>query len=292
MARMSIDDSVARDPRITLLAKMLGWSRHAALGCLVADVWPICYDQATHLISPKLIDAASGQAGFADAMVDCELAKRVRGGKLSVSGAAERIEYLEKKKESGRVGGIKSAELRRKISSITTSTPSYGAQAPWNPPDPVLVPDPVPASVPVPDPVPGKKDVPAPPDACLALADLLLAEVLRKQPGNRTAKNPLTRSAWARTLDLAIRIDKRTDERIRTVVAWIFHGQTGQFQFQVMSADALRDKFDAIELRMARPSDHPPATTNASMLAHQLERIAKTEEREARERQGELLDGF
>ena len=137
-----------------------------------------------------------------------------------------------------------------------------------------------------------KKDVPAPPDACLALADLLLAEVLRKQPGNRTAKNPLTRSAWARTLDLVIRIDKRADDRIRAVIAWVFHKQTGPFQFQVMSAESLRDKFDAIELRMARPAENLPPTTNASLLAHQLERIRQTEDREARERQGELLDGF
>ena len=194
MARMSIDDSVARDPRITLLSKMLGWSRHAALGCLVADVWPICYDQATHLISPKLIDVAAGQVGFADAMVDCELAKRVRGGKLSVSGAAERIEYLEKKKESGRVGGIKSAELRRKISSITTSTPSYGAQAPWNPPDPVLVPDsaPVPDPAVVPDPVPVSKKrsaSPAPPGAQLGI-DSFHSYFVRNHGGEKPSWDP------------------------------------------------------------------------------------------------------
>lgn len=214
MARMSIDDSVARDPRITLLSKMLGWSRHAALGCLVADVWPICYDQATHLISPKLIDVAAGQVGFADAMVDCELAKRVRGGKLSVSGAAERIEYLEKKKESGRVGGIKSAELRRKISSITTSTPSYGAQAPWNPPDPVLVPDsaPVPDPAVVPDPVPVSKKrsaSPAPPGFAEAL-DAFHEYYVRTHGGDKptwehTQRRAISRLVGAHGLDTFLR---------------------------------------------------------------------------------------
>jgi len=38
MARMSIDDTIARDPRITVLAKLLGWTRRETVGCLVAEV--------------------------------------------------------------------------------------------------------------------------------------------------------------------------------------------------------------------------------------------------------------
>ena len=46
------------------------------------------------------------------------------------------------------------------------------------------------------------------------------------------------------------------------------------------------DKFTGVRAANAA------ASTNATMLPAQLERIAKTEEREALERQGELLDGF
>jgi hypothetical protein len=117
MARMSIDDMISRDPRITMLAQALGWSRRETLGCLVGDIWPIAYDQRAWLLSEKVIDAAAGRVGFAAAMADCDLARRARGGKFAISGARERIEYLNKKKDAGHVGGIKSAESREKNSS-------------------------------------------------------------------------------------------------------------------------------------------------------------------------------
>lgn len=149
MARMSIDDMVVRDPRITKLSGLVGWSRRETIGCLIADVWPICYDQKEAIVSADLVDLAAGLAGFADAMVQSELATWVRGNRrIRVRGAQERIEYLDKKKRAGHVGGVKSAESRSKKPSTTTDD----AQARGNPtvPDPVLVP----ASVPDPDPDP------------------------------------------------------------------------------------------------------------------------------------------
>lgn len=149
MARMSIDDMVGRDPRVRLLAKSLGWSMRETVGCLVMEVWPICYDQMTHLISDRVIDAAADREGFAAAMVDAELAHRDRSGKVYVAGARKRIEYLAAKHEAGRQGGLKSAERRHKSPKQTSSTQGTNAQARGNPPVPD--PDPVPDSVPVPD---------------------------------------------------------------------------------------------------------------------------------------------
>lgn len=146
MARMSVDDSVARDPRITKLSKLAGWSRRETVGCLVSDVWPITYDQKTPTVSADLVDMAAGQDGFAQLMVDAELARWVRGNrKVRISGAEERLKYLADKSTAGRVGGLKSAEVRNKTSSSAGSTP----QAERNPPvpDPVLVPSPVPDPV-------------------------------------------------------------------------------------------------------------------------------------------------
>ena len=141
MARMSIDDMVARDPRITTLTEILGWSRREVVGCLVLDVWPICYDQATHLVSERMIDSAAGHPGFAKAMIECELARRDRSGKLHVSGAKERVKYIKDKAEAGREGGLKSGISRRKRTKQNTKQP----EAAGNPPDPVnpIVPDPV-----------------------------------------------------------------------------------------------------------------------------------------------------
>ncbi len=145
MARMSVDDSVQRDPRITKLAKLTGWSRRETLGCLVMDVWPITYDQRTAVIAADLVDLAAGLDGFAQYMVDADLATWVRGNrKVRISGAEERIEYLDHKRKAGRVGGLRSAESRNKNPSSGGSTP----QAAGNPPVPSPVP--VPASSPVP----------------------------------------------------------------------------------------------------------------------------------------------
>lgn len=152
MARMSIDDMVGRDPRITMLAHALGWSRREAVGCLVADVWPIVYDQRTELISERVLDAAAGHAGFAAALIECELATRDRSGKVLIKGARERIRYLETKTDAGRQGGLNSAETRRKISSkrqagleASVEVKRSTRQAGLNPPVPDSAPDPVPA---------------------------------------------------------------------------------------------------------------------------------------------------
>lgn len=156
MARMSIDDMIVRDPRITKLAGTVGWSRREVVGCLVMDVWPICYDQRESIIASELIDIAAGRPGFAAAMVESGLASWVRGNrKVRISGAQERIEYLERKREAGRVGGLKSAESRRQSPSTTGST----TQAPGNPPSPSPVPDP--SSSPVPDPSHEEKSAPS-----------------------------------------------------------------------------------------------------------------------------------
>jgi hypothetical protein len=138
---MSIDDSVGRDPRISYLAELLGWSRRETVGALVCDVWPICYDMVDSVIAIRLVDIAAQHKGFALLMVEAGLATTERGGlKIRVAGAEERLKYLEDRREAGRVGGLKSAELRRRNSSKALSS----AQASLNPPD--SVPDPVPDS--------------------------------------------------------------------------------------------------------------------------------------------------
>lgn len=189
MARMSIDDSVQRDPRITKLARLIGWSRRETLGCLVSDVWPITYDQRTAIVAADLIDLAAGHDGFAQYMVSAELASWVRGNrKVRINGAEERIEYLDHKRRAGRVGGIKSGESRHKNSSIASSD----AQARGNPPVPD--PSPVPAPDPVPSPVPdlSEKNSAAPsaggPPQVDAFADSPRAKRTRKpKPSEPTA---------------------------------------------------------------------------------------------------------
>lgn len=188
MARMSIDDMLSRDPRITVLASILGWSRRETAGCLVMDVWPICYDQRTHLISERVLDAAAGHVGFAKAMVEAELAEMDRSGKIHVRGARERIEYLERKRDSGRLGGIKSAESRLNDPKQTSSTGGSTPQARRNPPSPASAPDHSPAPPPVSD------RIPAPPSTKSERRKCRL-------PADWVPRDEERRSAVARGLD-------------------------------------------------------------------------------------------
>ena len=125
MARMSIDDSVLRDPRITILSQLTGWSRRETLGCLL-EVWAICYDRVDYALGPKVIDMIAGREGFADLLIEAELAVAMPSGKLRIAGAKERITYLSKLKQFGREGGLKSGESRRNNTKGSTKPPANG----------------------------------------------------------------------------------------------------------------------------------------------------------------------
>ncbi len=133
---MSIDDMFLRDPRVAHCAELCGWNVYEMRGRLL-DVWAVCYDQMTPLLSAGTMNRAAGHSSFSDHAIESGLARLHRSGKLSIAGVEGRIEYLVRKIESGRQGGIKSAESRTKevkhpakhTSSTQTSTP----QAPGNP---------------------------------------------------------------------------------------------------------------------------------------------------------------
>lgn len=149
MARMSIDDKFLRDPRVILLADELGINLYDARGRLLG-VFALCYDVERHTIVEVHIDRAADRKGFAAAMVNADLATRHRNG-IRVRGAEERIDYLQRKRDAGRTGGLNSAKSRADVPKhLGQAPPPPGAQAPGNPPDPVpdLVPDPSPDPVP------------------------------------------------------------------------------------------------------------------------------------------------
>lgn len=164
MARMSIDDSFLRDPRVARLARACGWSVYEARGRLL-EVYAICYDRKDDTLVDHDIDIAASSDGFAAQMVAVELADALRGGrKFRIKGAAERIEYLRKLRESAVVGGVKSGESRRQKRSNGSTVRFDEVEATASPPSPVpdSAPDPVPDLVPVPE---GRESAPAAPTA-------------------------------------------------------------------------------------------------------------------------------
>jgi len=152
MARMSVDDSFLRDPRVSHLAEMCSWSVRETRGCLL-EVWALCYDRVSPDLSEDDIDRTAGRKGFARELIEVGLAtaKHLRGRDwFRISGAEERIRYLKSRAEAGRSGGLKSGEVRRKETKQTFNQTLKQNEAPVNPPDPV--PDPPPASAPAPPP--------------------------------------------------------------------------------------------------------------------------------------------
>lgn len=148
MARMSIDDKFLRDGRVKLLGQRMGWSRRETMGALL-DVFAISYDREDDVLPDAEIDAAADKQGFAEAMIEVGLGER-DCQHVRIRGAAERIEYLAKKREAGAKGGRKSGESRRNRNEAKRSSASEAREAFGNPPDPVpdLPPDPVPDQIP------------------------------------------------------------------------------------------------------------------------------------------------
>lgn len=176
MARMSIDDMVARDTRIDRLAKLCGWSRRETRACL-EDVWALCYDRVVPYLDPEDIEVTAARdaispppiEGFVAALRKVGLARdataadrvhvRKDGTKVPwpdqnwrdrvyLSGAAERVGYLLAKRSAGSEGGVKSGESRRSKTKHSFASASSESQARGNPSS--SVPDPSSASAPDP----------------------------------------------------------------------------------------------------------------------------------------------
>lgn len=150
MARLSVDAELGRDTRLEDLAEFCGWSKRETAGCLQLDIWPLCYDRVTPNIPARDLERAAARGavspvlhpgGFVGALIAARLGRPstrhdthfvwIKKDKtelvlpwkdvewrdrIYVTGAAERIAYLVKSEESGRTGGIKSAESRAKSS--------------------------------------------------------------------------------------------------------------------------------------------------------------------------------
>lgn len=255
MARMSIDDKFLRDPNVAVLASLCSWSVRETRGCLL-DVWAICYDQMTPLLSKAVIDVAATRPGFAELLVESELARMDRSGKYLIRGAAKRIAYLLKQQEHGRQGGLKRSTSQRNATkaplSTTPSAPSGSVEGSLNlstVTPTASVPDTVTAS----DTVTDKKIPAGPSTVAVSMAERLRDHLLARQPNHRDASNPARVRRWAVDIDLAHRRDHRAWDDIASAIDWVFTKQIGEARYHLVveSGSSLRDKFDRIAAKAA-----------------------------------------
>lgn len=101
--------------------------------------------------------------------------------------------------------------------------------------------------------------VAAPPRRAVSLeaqkvAERLGAAIWSHMPECRELKNPDTFGRWARDIDLAMRIDGRTEADLINVIEWCHLSPDGAFwRGNVLSGRKLREKYDTIAAQMARP---------------------------------------
>ena len=83
----------------------------------------------------------------------------------------------------------------------------------------------------------------------LRLSSLLLSKIRERKPDYKEPNLQM----WAKSVDLMIRLDKRTPERIEKVILWC---QADDFwQNNVLSTATLRRQFDQLELKMRKSGD-------------------------------------
>ena len=94
--RVNMDSSIATDVRFKVLAQDLGVSRNEVTGALFY-LWLSCYERRKQTLSKRLADASADIKGFADALVDAELADD-KGDSIVIHGVKDRIAFLKKQK--------------------------------------------------------------------------------------------------------------------------------------------------------------------------------------------------
>lgn len=99
-------------------------------------------------------------------------------------------------------------------------------------------------------------------DSALKLAHLLLKEIQKSKPDLKMPNLQM----WARDLDLMIRRDGRSPERIERAIRWVTadrgngSGNWRGWSAVILSAGKLREKFDQLELKMRESNGRPNST--------------------------------
>lgn len=105
-----------------------------------------------------------------------------------------------------------------------------------------------------PEPKPEPKTFPSNSDE-IRLGEFLLKHILKNNP---EAKKPDIQ-VWAKSIDLMIRIDKRSVTQIREMISWC---QKDPFwKANILSTKTLRDKFDQLTVKKQANKDPPESNT-------------------------------
>jgi hypothetical protein len=126
-APVRIESYAWDDPRYAVLAKLAGLVDRDTALIKCARLWSLCTDLNTRVLSKMLIDAHMGIDGFADFLVQSDLAEETPKG-FRIRGAKGRTEWLGKRKKAGQLGGVASGSKRQATAKQTIRDRQANAQ--------------------------------------------------------------------------------------------------------------------------------------------------------------------
>lgn len=201
-----VEDSALHDERVKLLAKRLGTSFDSALVALLR-VWAWLYKQGGRPLTEEEVDVTSGVPGFSAQLVECDLAEAGSDG-LRIRGSARAKKYGAFR-ERQQKRAQEAHDKRRTEGVITNDLPTALPMA-----EPTALPKTRLIS----------SEILVSRSLSLDLSEYLLTAIRTHTPG---LKGNVER--WAKDIDLALRIDGRTPEEIRSVVDYAHRNPDGAF---------------------------------------------------------------
>lgn len=118
--RVNVEDKMLSDPRFKQLGQLLRMSHFEAFGrCL--PVWLAAQQRRSEYMTIALVDALAERPGFAEAMIETDLAVDCEGGQIRLRGVAARLvqlRVLDQKREKAN-----EAKLARQLAETPRPSP-------------------------------------------------------------------------------------------------------------------------------------------------------------------------
>jgi len=241
--RVNIDDKIESDPRVTLAAAALEISRFEFIGRCI-PVWMAAYRNRSAVMPKRNVDALAQHPGFAEAMLQEDLATPVGDDLVAVRlrGVTERIEFLEIQDAKR----LKANEAKRAKAGLPPACPPGPPPAarPGLPYSLTPTPTPDQAQDHTLAPEVAADAAPALHPEAVRLAWKLHGQVAQALPGRKAPKKApeATVMAWADDIEKLERIDGVPYADIDAVLTWL---PTDNFWPQnIRSGTKLREKYD------------------------------------------------
>lgn len=104
MSSVRVEVKAQRDARMVILGNLMGVSKFDALGRMIS-LWSYCTENNTYTITPEVINILAEFAGFSEFICQAGLAENVDDCTIRIKGTRDRIEWLQKKRIGGKLGG-------------------------------------------------------------------------------------------------------------------------------------------------------------------------------------------